>query len=217
MPHPFQFPDPLFTTDDFPNCKPFHLCKGEFILFERDAGSGNCFLIIEGAVDIRLMMAGGNEALLYTLEAGELVGELSLFLEQRTATIVAAKDCIILTIRPAVFWKCFELEKFRLRISSLFLSRYLRSHDVICRLGQPSVTMRLCRYFLSLPAWKETTENTILTVLPTRTSMAHLLSCQRETVSRSFRKLLLMGLIEQQSRQEYVLYKQKIAFFLDDN
>jgi len=216
MPQPFQFPDPLFTEEDFPNCQSFQLCKGEFVLFERDAGSGNCFLIVEGAMDVRLMMAGGNEALLYTLQAGELIGELSLFLERRTASIVAAKNARLLTIPPAVFWHAFETEAFRLRVSSLFLSRYLRSHDVVCRLGQPSIAMRLCRYFLSLPAWKNHADNMLLTVLPTREAMAHLLSCQRETVSRAFRKLLLMELIKQHSRQEYWLDKQKIALFLDD-
>jgi|UPI00036392EF CRP-like cAMP-binding protein len=217
MTRPFSMPEPLFSADEFPGGERIHLHKGEFVLFEREQGAGNCFLVVDGSLDVRLMMAGGNETLLYRLKAGELVGELSLFLEQRTASIVAAEDSHLLLIRPAAFWHCFEDEAFRLRISSLFLSRYLRSHDVICRLSQPSVAMRICRYLLSLPEWKNCEGNFLTTDLPGREDMAHLLSCQRETVSRAFRKLLLMGLLEQKSRQQYTLDKQKLALFLDDN
>ncbi|MDQ6979697.1 MAG: Crp/Fnr family transcriptional regulator [Mariprofundaceae bacterium] len=217
MTRPFSMPDPLFSTDEFPGSERIRMRKGEFVLFEREQGTGNCFLVVEGLLDVRLMMAGGNETLLYRLKPGELVGELSLFLEQRTASIVAAEDSYLQIIRPAAFWQCFEDESFRLRMSSLFLSRYLRSHDVICRLSQPSVAMRICRYLLSLPEWKDCPGNLLTTNLPGREDMAHLLSCQRETVSRAFRKLLLIGLIEQSSRQEYTLDKQKLALFLDDN
>ncbi len=216
MSQPVRLPAPVFTAEDFCAGERIRAYKGECLLFERENSSGNCFLILEGSVDVRLMLAGGNEAWLYSLKAGELVGELSLFLERRTATIVAAEDCQLMMIRPSVFWRSYEREEFRQRMTSLFLSRYVRSHDVICRLGQPSVPMKLCRYLLSLPEWRQADGDTLSIELPGREAMSHLLSCQRETVSRSFRKLLLMGLIEQESRCRYRLHRQRLSMFLDD-
>ncbi len=216
MAQPVQLPEPLFAEADFKEGQCVRVQKGECVLFERENGVGNCFLILDGAVDVRLLMAGGNETLLYTLHAGELVGELSLFLQERTATIIAAENSRLLSVRPAVFWQSYQREDFRERLASLFLSRYLRTHDVVCRLGQPSVAMRICRYLLSLPQWKEDTEGSIVVELPSREQMAHLLSCQRETVSRSLRKLQVLGLLEQESRQRYRLDREKLALFLDE-
>ncbi len=216
MTQPAQLPEPLFVEEDFEAGERVRVHKGECVLFERENGVGNCFLILDGAVDVRLLMAGGNETLLYTLHAGELVGELSLFLQERTATVIAAENSSLLLIRPTIFWQSYQREDFRKRITSLFLSRYLRTHDVVCRLGQPSVAMRICRYLLSLPQWREHTEASIVVELPGREQMAHLLSCQRETVSRSLRKLQVLGLLEQESRQRYRLHREKLALFLDE-
>jgi len=88
---------------------------------------------------------------------------------------------------------CSFIEK----VSHHFLTRYLRTHDVVCRLGQPNVAMKLCRYFKSLSDQKDIHENTVTVVLrlPSHSEMGKLLSCQRETITREIKKLIFSGVI----------------------
>jgi len=63
------------------------------------------FLVLEGEVRARLMIAG-KETTLMTLGAGEFFGEMSLFDQQpRSADVVANKDCVLLKVSADKFNK----------------------------------------------------------------------------------------------------------------
>ncbi len=212
-----DLPRPQFTADDFPDAREIAVGQGRFVLFEGEGHQGHCYLITEGQLDVRLVTSSGHETLLYRLGPGELVGELGMFGQRvRTASILAITPCRLLQISPACFKRRFSSDDFRLRIMSLFLSRYQRSHDVICRLGQPTIAAKLCRYLLSLPQWQQISGPHIIVQLGSHSELARMLSCQRETVTRAFKALQQFGILESMENRTYRVHRQAAQMFMDD-
>ncbi|MDQ6966267.1 MAG: Crp/Fnr family transcriptional regulator, partial [Mariprofundaceae bacterium] len=153
---PFNLPPPYFTAADFSagTTSKMRLEKGAVLLFEGEGHQSDCYLILEGRLDIRLVTASGHETLLYKLQPGELVGELSLFGKvARTATVTAASPACLLRIDASGFAAAMQDEDFNRRLMHHFVERYVRSHAVIQRLGQPKVSHKIARYLQSLDAW----------------------------------------------------------------
>jgi len=214
----FNLPAPIFSGQDFgPDCKQeLMLEKGSVLLFEDAEHHADCYLILEGRVDIRLLTASGHETLIYQLHPGELVGELALFGKTaRTATVNAASPVRLLRIDARSFEKAMQEDDFRQRLMHHFLERYVRSHEVIRRLGQPKVIHKIVRYLLSLAAWKSAEHDTLITHLPSHSELAQKLSCQRETVTRSMQKLISLGVIKVHKNGKVTLQQDSLRDFLD--
>lgn len=185
-----------FSQEDFPKAKDVFIKKGDFLLYEGDEEANRAFVIVSGQLEVLLTSGTGHETLLYHLNPGELVGELAAFgMKVRTATVVASMASKLLEVSHVDFAKCMQDPRFVEKVSHHFLTRYLRTHDVVCRLGQPNIAMKLCRYFKSLSDQKDIHENTIVLRLPSHSEMAKLLSCQRETITREIKKLIFSGVI----------------------
>jgi len=85
----------------------FGLAKGDALVRE-GAFSNSLFLLKEGTLEIK-KRHGGKEISLGHIQAGELVGEISfLTQEPRSATIVAATNCVIVEIPSEVFNKILK-------------------------------------------------------------------------------------------------------------
>jgi len=215
--NPLKLPSPLFSAEDFPGAHEVRAQRGRFVLFEGEQHQGQCYLILEGNLDVRLVTSSGHETLLYRLGPGDLVGELGMFGQQsRTASILAVNACRLLQVTPAIFKQRFEDKDFNLRIMSLFFSRYLRSHEVICRLGQPTIAAKLCRYLLSLPDWKGCTDSHLTIQLGSHSELSNMLSCQRETVTRAFKVLQQFGILENLENRIYHIDRASAQLFMDD-
>lgn len=185
-----------FGLEDFPKAKEVLIKKGDFLLYEGDERANRAFVIVSGKLEVRLTSGTGHETLLYHLNPGELVGELAAFgMKARTATIAATMATKLLEVSYAELVSNMQDCSFVEKVSHHFLTRYLRTHDVVCRLGQPNVSMKLCRYFKSLADQKDTQENSVVLKLPSHSEMGKLLSCQRETVTREIKKLVSSGVI----------------------
>ena len=185
-----------FGLEDFPKAKEVFIKKGDFLLYEGDERANRAYVIVSGKLEVRLTSGTGHETLLYHLEPGELVGELAAFgMKSRTATIAATMESKLLEVSYADLASNMQECSFVEKVSHHFLTRYLRTHDVVCRLGQPNVSMKLCRYFKSLAEQKDIQENIVELRLPSHSEMGKLLSCQRETVTREMKKLIFSGVI----------------------
>jgi len=206
-----------FERDDFPEAKDIYLKKGELLLYEGEQHRSNCFVILDGQLDVRLITGGGHETLLYHLNPGELVGELAMFGEGvRTATIAVSKDSHLLEVSYREFSQCIKDYYFLQKVTHLFIERYIRTHEVVCRLGQPNIGMKLCRYFKSLSDQYNTDEEVIKLRLPSHAEMGKLLSCQRETVTREVKKLVFAGIIAPCDNGFCFLNRRKMDLFLAD-
>jgi len=206
-----------FTINDFPQGKEVHLRKGELFLYEGDKHHGNCFLIVKGRLEVRLISGSGHETLLYHLEAGELVGELAMFgVKVRIATVVASAESQLLEINDADFSCLLESYDFLRKLTKLFIDRYVRTHDVVCRLGQPNIGSKLCRYFLSLSEQMNHEDHEIKLNLPSHSEMGKLVSCQRETITREMKKLAHQGVIKPLEGKVYALNTERMRLVLAD-
>lgn len=217
-PEPFDLPAPYFTAADFSAgpTSPMRLEKGAVLLFEGEGHKSDCYLILEGRLDIRLVTASGHETLLYRLQPGEIVGELSLFGKvTRTATVTAASPVCLLRIDATAFAKAMQNEDFNRRLMHHFVERYVRSHEVIRRLGQPRVSHRIARYLMSLEAWGDASAEKISVPLAAHAELAMKLSCQRETVTRAMRELSDQGVVETQANGRVVIDRDRLRQFLD--
>ncbi|MDQ7001289.1 MAG: Crp/Fnr family transcriptional regulator [Ghiorsea sp.] len=206
-----------FNRSDFPKAKDVQLKKGDLLLYEGETHHENCFVLLEGKLEVRLISGNGHETLLYYLYPGELVGELAIFGEQaRTATVVASEHCHLLGVSFQEFSQCMKNHDFLQKVTHLFMQRYIRTHEVVCRLGQPNIGMKLCRYFKSLSDEQGNENECIQLDLPSHSQMGKLLSCQRETITREIKKLTAKGVIEPHDQGSCILNCKKMDLFLSD-
>ncbi len=211
-----SLPEPKFSAEDFPGCPEIEVPKGRFVLFEGEEHAGTCYLVLEGKLDVRLVTPGGHETLLYELGPGDLVGEIGAFgRPSRTASILARTPSRLLRIAPERFHERMRDPGFHRRITALFLDRYLRSHEVVCRLSQPTIAAKLCRYLLSLPEWKDA-ERALTLRLPSHSELAHMLSCQRETVTRAMRQLATLGVVRANEDRTHTINRERAQAFLEE-
>ena len=208
-----------FTVNDFQNTKELHLSKGDVFLYEGDAGKKSCYLILNGNVDVRLISGSGHETLLYHLGEGCLVGELAMFGKKvRTATVVATTPVHLVEIEADEFKKNMGNLAFVEKLAAHFLNRYLKTHDVVCRLSQPNIGMKLCHYFKTLAEQTGKLEegSHVAIHLPSHASMGKLLSCQRESVTRELKKLTQADILKQVKGSDFLLDVTNVNLYLGD-
>lgn len=188
----------LFESSDFQSTKELWLNKGDVFLYEGDDARNNCYFVKSGSLDVRLISGSGHETLLYQLKAGDLVGELAMFdANIRTATVIATSRVCLLEIENNVFKACMKDSIFLEKLATHFLRRYLKTHEVVCRLSQPNIGMKLCYYFKSLAAQAGDglDGGEVFINLPSHAMMGKLLSCQRESVTREIKKLIKANIL----------------------
>ena len=134
----------------------------------------------------------------------------------RTATIAASQHCHLLGVSFQEFSRCMKNHNFLQKVTHLFMQRYVRTHEVVCRLGQPNIGMKLCRYFKSLLDQHKIEDECIKLHLPSHSEMGKLLSCQRETITREIKKLVGKGIIESSDQGFCILNRKKMNLFLAD-
>jgi len=206
-----------FNACDFTHTKEIFLSKGDVFLYEGDTGKKSCYLVTSGSLDVRLISGSGHETLLYQLKDGDLVGELSFFgAKARTATVIANSKVCLLEIQSSDFKEQIQNREFLEKVTAHFLQRYLKTHEVVCRLGQPNIGMKLSHYFKSLAEQKPTDANEVAIRLPSHAILSNLLSCQRESVTRELKKLAEAGILKQVKGSDYLLNQTNVSLYLGD-
>ncbi len=210
--------DKRFESTDFQGTKEIWLKKGDVFLYEGDNAKKHCYLVKSGRLDVRLIAGSGHETLLYQLKEGDLVGELAMFDSNiRTATVVATSASCLLEIGNDEFKEKMKDCIFLQKLTSHFLLRYLKTHEVVCRLSQPNIGMKLCYYFKSLAeqVGDDLESGEIFINLPSHAMMAKLLSCQRESVTRELKKLVQINILKQ-TDAGYLLNMTNVNLYLGD-
>ena len=208
-----------FKAEDFQHTKEIWLDKHDVFLYEGDAGKKACYIVKNGQLDVRLISGSGHETLLYQLKEGDLVGELAMFnAKVRTATVIATSKVCLLEIESSEFKQNMGNLAFTEKLLSHFLKRYLKTHEVVCRLSQPNIGMKLCYYFKTLADQTRKAEEgaQVEIHLPSHASMGKLLSCQRESVTRELKKLTQAGILKQVQGSDFVLDIANVNLYLGD-
>ncbi len=206
-----------FSSEDFPGAKDVYLHKGDLLLYEGDQHRESAFFIVAGELNVRIISGSGHETSLYALMPGDLVGELALFgLKARTATVVATQDSHLREIKASLLAEKIKDHDFLQRIAALFMRRYLRTHEVVCRLGQPNIGSKLCRYIKTLTEQHAGHQDEIVVHLPSHAELGKLLSCQRETITREIKKLVSAEIIESKAGSYYKVNVRNVDLYLAD-
>jgi len=83
---------------------------GEAIIVEGESGN-ELFVIERGTAEVLVTREGGVRAQVATLQAGQFFGEAALLRdEQRSATVVAVTECLLLVISANAFRAAAELD-----------------------------------------------------------------------------------------------------------
>jgi len=208
-------PQPHFSAADFAGARELILRKGETLFRQGDGHKGECYLLLEGEMAVKLDTPSGGELLLYRLRAGELVGELgALGNMERTAAVVANGRCRLLAISSSLLQQMMENDSFLHRLLSLTLTRYYRSHLVIQRLGIGSITRRLCQYLDTLV--REQGESQRFFQLPSFAELASAINCRRESISRVMHQLVDKGVLAAEEGGQYRIHRGRLADILRD-
>jgi len=92
----------------------------------------------------------------------------------------------------------------------MLLYRFLETNKVVARLGQSSVSHRLCTYFLTLPDWKNN-ENFITVELPAHAQLARMLNCTRERITVVLKHLHESGVLDKtDSKHKTIIFRSKL-------
>ena len=87
----------------FASCERRHLAGGD-VLFRQGDAANWMYVLLRGRLDVLLELPGGHERAVGTIWPGATVGEQGLLLDEpRTATVVAARDSVLLRIDRATF------------------------------------------------------------------------------------------------------------------
>lgn len=194
-----MIPNPAFSPEDFPRAVPLDIRRGQRLFEDGDAFDGSAYLLTHGFVDVLIRGLDGSETMLYRLKETVLVGELG-FIEGerscRSATVVAATPCRVLRILASDWRHASQQPGFEAKLYQSIYHRFQMTHRVVRRLGQSRVIHRLGIYLMNLEAWEQSADDILEVRLPTHATLASMLTCTRERVTRLLKTLVAAGALE---------------------
>ncbi|MDG5816438.1 Crp/Fnr family transcriptional regulator [Chitinispirillales bacterium ANBcel5] len=186
------------------------------ILFQEDDENLSFFIIASGSVHVIVNSSEGKQAILATLNKGDFFGEMAILDgEPRSASVVAAQDCVVMLLYRSVFLQLLEACP-KISISMLKeLSRRLRkSNRQINTLSLMSVYGRVAEAIIELGKEKgvRVGTTTVISNRPTHQQMADMVGASRETVSRILSQLQKKRYITIDRRKLVILHEEKLYY-----
>jgi CRP/FNR family transcriptional regulator/CRP/FNR family cyclic AMP-dependent transcriptional regulator len=189
---------------------------GQVIVHEDDDSPPTFFVIASGSVQVTVITSEGKQAILATLRKGEFFGEMAILDgEPRSASVVAAQSCLLLTLYRNPFIDI--LEKFpKLTIRMLVeMSRRLRhTNRQINTLSMMSVYGRVADVILQLARenGKKIGHMTVIENRPTHQDIADMAGTSRETVSRIISQLQKKQYLSIDRKKMVILNEEKLYY-----
>ncbi len=188
--------------------------KGQILFHKGDEG-GNLYIILRGSLKIVLPSSDQEEIILAILTIGEVVGELS-FIDgkQRSATVVAAEDTDVLSLKRDDFLK-FLSNNFNAvrKIFEILAGRLRDTDDTLEEAYFFDLPARIARKLLSLArqfgAWDH--DRISIKVRLTQRDIAAMAGTTRESVNKQLRILRQKGLIKYDGGYLTILDPARIA------
>ncbi len=172
---------------------------GAVLFYEGDEAE-YLYILLSGRVKVCLLGEEGKEIILTVLEPNSYFGEMAILdSSRRSATVI--------TLEPSTLIGWSRSEFLRLVLGDETLARKILAHLVGClrRANDQIRTMamfdihgRVVRTLLRLAREQGMRENTRILIdpRPSQEMLAHMVGCQRETVSRAMRDLQASGYIK---------------------
>jgi len=189
------------------------LDKGSYVYMAGDQG-GKLFVLHTGRVKISRINAAGKQQVIRIVEAGEFLGELSLFslspLSDNAEVIEKSTMCMIdgqklkelMSKYPSIAFKVMEVLSQRLE----------KAENLIENINLNTVEQRLAQALLDLAQGRKT-----IVLNMTKGDLASQLGMSQETLSRKLANFQEEGLILMEGQRRIKLLKPDLLSLLIDN
>jgi len=190
---------------------PREFSANQMIVFEEDREGQTFFIIVSGRVHVTIYSPEGKQTILATLKRGDFFGEMALLDgEPRSASVVAAERCTLLTLYRKTFINLLrQYPKLATQMLVEMSRRLRRANRQINTLSMMSVYGRVADIILQLA--KDSGEKvgsiTVIQNRPTHQIIADMAGTSRETVSR---------ILSQLQKKRYIAIDRKKMVILDE-
>ena len=171
---------------------PMILEKGAYLFYRNDQ-SPWVYFVAKGTLQITIDSGDNREIVVYTISAGEIVGEMSLFgRPERSASAAALEKCQLFKVSGPKFIELMNLYPLiGVNLARTLVERLREANDVIERLGTMDGEERVANYIvaLALRAGEEEGEYLKIGKKPTYRSISQRLGMSEKTVYRAMRSL----------------------------
>lgn len=196
---------PLFSTleDEDLNGLERRLVRRKYVrgqvLFHMGDEGGNLYIILKGRVKVTIPSEDGEEVILALLDAGEILGEVSLIDgKPRSATVYAMKDTETLCLYREDFLEVLK-ERFDVvqRVLEILAGRLRQTDVLLAESHFMDITARLAKKVLDLSQafGVEERDGIRIAVRMTQKDLASMVGATRESVNKQLRVLRELGLL----------------------
>lgn len=183
---------------------PVHLEKGSYLFYRNDKSTG-VYLLAEGSLQVIMDNEDNKEIIVYTINEGDIVGEMTMFSgAERSAAAVALEECRLYKLNNSKFIELMNLyPSIAVNLSKTLVDRLHAANSMIERLGMMDGTERVA-HFLRALAMREGIERDEwlhLVKKPTYKQISQRLGVSEKTVYRTMQGLAKNGDIVIKGRQ----------------
>lgn len=171
--------------------------KGSYIFYRGDPSDG-VYFVAAGSVQIIIDSDDNREIIVYSVEEGGVIGELSIFENHhRSATAVALSDAKLFKIANDRFVEIINrFPSVAVNLSRILVNRLLAANVMIERMGTMDGTERVADFIRALAAREGTLRNgQYVLPRPTYSQISHRLGISEKTVYRTMRQMAGDGTI----------------------
>ncbi len=188
--------------------------SGEVLFHMGDEG-GNLYIIESGRVKVTIPSAEGDEVILAILEAGEILGEISLIDgKPRSATVQAMKDTAALCLFRENFLEVLR-ERFDvvLQVLEILADRLRLTDTLVAESRFMDITARLAKKLLDLTRAFGVEEElgVRICVRVTQKDLASMVGATRESVNKQLKAFRESGLLTMSEGHIRVLDPEGLA------
>jgi CRP/FNR family transcriptional regulator len=177
--------------------------KGSYIFYRGDPSDG-VYFVAAGSVQIIIDSDDNREIIVYSVEEGDILGELSIFENhRRSATAVVLTDARLFKIANDRFVEILHrLPSVAVNLSRALVNRLLAANVMIERMGAMDGTERMADFVRTLAAREGTLrDGQYILPRPPCNQISHRLGVSEKTVYRTMRQMASDGKITIRGRE----------------
>jgi CRP/FNR family transcriptional regulator, cyclic AMP receptor protein len=172
--------------------------RGSVIFHEADPGD-YLLVVLKGRVKVSLLGRDRQETIVRILEPPDFLGEIALVDDApRSATVIALERTDVLEIAREPFLKLVRKQPvIALKVMTQLARALRRASEQIRTLSMFDVYGRVLRCLLTMALDKgqSTKARMVIRPRPSMAELAHMVGCERETVSRAMKTLRASGYV----------------------
>jgi CRP-like cAMP-binding protein len=187
----------------------YRLNKGEILFFEGDEAHG-FYILLEGRVRVYKASPDGKEQILHQIKPGQIFAEVAIFQGGRfPANCAASENSAVAFFPKRDFISLIEdSPQISLKIIASMAGFLREFTEMVENLALKEVPARIAGHLLTLA---DKAQKDVVTLDMSKAELAKKLGTLSETLSRGFRKLSDLNIIEVDKNSITILDKERLA------